>query len=109
MVSPCTPCCIHVLPLCCVCRFIIVACDGLWKVFSSEDAAKFVLQVLTVSWLVCVRQTLSCFFFLFVCFQDKSIQLPKGIVHTYIHTYIHANSACNECTCVVYAECIGWY
>lgn len=35
----------------CAVRFILIACDGLWKAFSVEDAAKFVIQVLEVSLL----------------------------------------------------------
>lgn len=31
-----------------VCRFIILACDGLFKVFSADEAVKFVLGVLQV-------------------------------------------------------------
>jgi integrin-linked kinase-associated serine/threonine phosphatase 2C len=30
-------------------RFILVACDGLWKVFSTDEAADFVTSVLEVS------------------------------------------------------------
>ena len=30
-------------------RFILVACDGLWKVFSTDEAAAFVTSVLEVS------------------------------------------------------------
>lgn len=38
-----------VLSLSCLCRFIILACDGLFKVFSADEAVKFVLGVLQVS------------------------------------------------------------
>lgn len=31
-------------------KFIILACDGLFKVFSADEAVKFVLQVLQVCW-----------------------------------------------------------
>ena len=31
------------------CRFILIACDGLWKVFSAEEACKFIVSVLEVS------------------------------------------------------------
>lgn len=30
-------------------RFIIVACDGLWKVFTAQEAAKFIDTILEVS------------------------------------------------------------
>ena len=29
-------------------RFILIACDGLWKAFSVEDAARFIINVLEV-------------------------------------------------------------
>ena len=29
-------------------RFILIACDGLWKVFHVEDAARFIINVLEV-------------------------------------------------------------
>lgn len=32
-----------------LCRFLILACDGLFKVFSADEAVKFVLGVLQVS------------------------------------------------------------
>lgn len=42
VVLPLTP------PPSAVCRFIILACDGLFKVFSADEAVKFVLGVLQV-------------------------------------------------------------
>ena len=30
------------------CRFILIACDGLWKAFTVEAAAKFALSVIEV-------------------------------------------------------------
>ena len=30
------------------CRFVLVACDGLWKAFTVEEAAKFALSVIEV-------------------------------------------------------------
>ncbi len=29
-------------------RFILIGCDGVWKVFTAEDAASFVVKVLEV-------------------------------------------------------------
>lgn len=34
-----------------LCRFIILACDGLFKVFSADEAVKFVLNILQVTCL----------------------------------------------------------
>lgn len=39
--------CVSAVPA--LCRFIILACDGLFKVFSADEAVKFVLGVLQVS------------------------------------------------------------
>ena len=40
----CVCVCVHA----CMCRFILAACDGLWKVFGAEEAAQFILKVLEV-------------------------------------------------------------
>ena len=38
----------------CWCRFIIVACDGLWKRFDNDSAVEFVHKILQVQHHTCV-------------------------------------------------------
>ena len=35
-------------------RFVLAACDGLWKVFAAEEALSFVSAILKVSAAKCV-------------------------------------------------------
>jgi len=35
------------------CRFIIVACDGLWKIFDNDTAVAFIDKILKVLMSVC--------------------------------------------------------
>ena len=64
-------------------RFILIGCDGIWKVFSAEDAAKFVIQVLEVQYVYPYCNFSDCPYLfphtLTESVQDESIKLPKGI------------------------------
>ena len=50
-----------------------MACDGLWKVFSTDEAAAFVTSVLEVSFLRRWPHDQ-----LMIILQDPTIQLPDG-------------------------------
>ncbi|XP_039250387.2 integrin-linked kinase-associated serine/threonine phosphatase 2C-like isoform X1 [Styela clava] len=53
-------------------RFLLIACDGLWKVYSPDQAIEFILNVL----------------------QDNSVQIPEGSTKTLEETRFEA--ACNK-------------